>query len=292
MSSIQIPGWARAAYTGRAVTGARAAWGFTHETWILTPRGGPTVAVQRRRDRSDPTRPRARAVREAVRAAGLPVPEPSMALHDRGHVVMVLPLVSGAPAAGLLDEAAVAEETGVLCGRAAAALAGIAWDGLGLSRTWASSDRLRTASRTWARRCTGSLGPRSLGTIAGLLETAAGEIDGVSVRFAHGDLAPVNIVVRHGRVAAILDLDRARVAHPLYDAAWFRWVVTHHHPPVADAAWRGYTRGARLPPQVPAAFAWMQPLQLLERAASARDPFERAIWVARLEAALDPPTDR
>ena len=287
-SSIPIPRWARAACRGGAVTGVRAAWGFTHETWILTAEGGRTVAVQRRRDRSDPTRPRARAVREAVRAvSGLIVPEPSSAPSDRGHVVVVLPFVSGVPASGLLGEAAGAEEVGVLCGRVAARLAGIAWGGLGLSSTWASGERLRAVGQGWAHRSAGLLRDRSLRTIGGLLETAAREIDDASGCLAHGDLAPVNILVRRGRVAAILDFDHARVGHPLFDAAWFMWVVTHHHPQVAEAAWRGYARGARLPPETPAAFAWMQPLQLLERAATARDQSERDTWVARLEAALD-----
>jgi Ser/Thr protein kinase RdoA (MazF antagonist) len=200
---------------------------------------------------------------------------------------VVLPIVSGAPAARLLGEAAGAEEAGLLCGGVASQLAGIAWDGLGLPSTWASGDRLRSAGRDWARRCAGSLSDGSLGVVGGLIETAAGEVDGASSRLAHGDLAPVNILVEHGRVTAILDLDRARVAHPLFDAAWFSWVVTHHHPEVAASAWRGYARGARLPVQVPTAFAWLQPLQLLERAATAGSRSERDIWAARLQAVLE-----
>ena len=265
----------------------RADWGFTHETWVLAVEAGPPVVVQRRRDRSDPTRPRARAIREAVRTTGLVVPEPSCAPPDRGHAVVVLPFVPGAPAAELLVDAAGAEEVGVLCGRVAARLAGIDRDGLGLPSTWASGERLRAAGRGWVRRCGSSLRDRSRVVIDGLLETAAGEIDDSPGRFAHGDLAPVNILVQRRRAAAILDLDRARVAHPLFDAAWFAWVVAHHHPRIAGAAWRGYARGAGLPSQVPAAFAWMQPLQLLERAATARDRSERDAWAARLDAALD-----
>jgi Ser/Thr protein kinase RdoA (MazF antagonist) len=289
-SSTSIPRWAQAACPGDVISGVRAPWGFTHETWIVMRAGGPALAVQRRRDRSDPTRPRARAVREAVRAAGLPVPEPSSAPPDGAHAVVTLPLMFGAPAARLLGgagEAGGAEEAGGLCGGVAVQLAGIAPDGLGLPRTWSSGDRLRAAGRRWLSRCEGSLHARSLRTIDAVLETAAAEADLASGHLVHGDLAPVNILVQHGRVSAILDLDRARVAHPLFDAAWFTWVVTHHHPQVAEEAWRGYARGARLPLQVPAAFAWLQPLQLLERAATARSRSEHDTWVARLEAALD-----
>jgi aminoglycoside phosphotransferase (APT) family kinase protein len=193
----------------------------------------------------------------------------------------------GAPAAVLLGGVGGAEEAGVLCGGVAAQLAGIAPDGLGLPGTWASGWRLAAAGRTWVSRCAGSLHARSLRTIDTVLETAAAEADLASGRLVHGDLAPVNILVQHGRVSAILDLDRARVAHPLFDAAWFMWVVTHHHPQVAEAAWRGYARGARLPLQVPTAFAWLQPLQLLERAATAHSRSERDTWAARLETVLD-----
>jgi aminoglycoside phosphotransferase (APT) family kinase protein len=69
------------------------------------------------------------------------------------------------------------------------------------------------------------------------LRRAALEVETVLPRFAHGDLAPVNLLVRDGRVAAVLDLDRARLAHPLHDAAWFAWVVSFHHRDVAGAAW-------------------------------------------------------
>jgi Ser/Thr protein kinase RdoA (MazF antagonist) len=285
--STPIPRWVQAACPGDVVTGVRAPWGFTHETWIVTRAGGPALAVHRRRDRSDPTRPRARAVREAVRAAGLPVPEPSSAPPDGAHAVVVLPLIFGAPAAVLLGGVGGAEEAGVLCGGVAAQLAGIAPNGLGLPRTWTSGARLEAAGRSWVRRCGGSLSARSLRAIDVVLEAAAAETDLASGRLVHGDLAPVNILVGPGRVTAVLDLDRARVAHPLFDAAWFMWVVTHHHPQVAQAAWRGYARGARLPLQIPAAFAWLQPLQLLERAATARSRSERDTWAARLEAVLD-----
>ena len=47
---------------------------------------------------------------------------------------------------------------------------------------------------------------------------------------AHGDLAPVNLLVDGERLAGILDLERLRLAPPLFDAAWFRLLVQHHHP--------------------------------------------------------------
>ena len=281
-----IPRWALAACPGGVLAGARAPWGFTHETWILTPRTGPPIAVQRRRDRSDPTRPRARAIRAAVRATGVPVPEPARIDAGGRRPVLVLPFVPGVPAASMLGSDAVAEAAGSLCGRVAATLAGTSLAGLHLGGAWTSGRALRAAGRTWAGRCSGLLAERSLRALDAVLEQAATEADAAPAAFAHGDLAPVNILVHAGRVAAVLDLDRARAAPPDYDAAWFLWVVGYHHPEVVAVAWAGYARGADLPPGLPPATAWLQPLQLLELASSSRDTEERSRWAARLEALL------
>ena len=281
-----IPDWVHLASPLGMSTAERTPWGFTHETWIVTSPGGLTTVVQRRRDRSDPSRPRAGAVRAAVRAVGLPVPEPAPAALGGRHPVVVLPYVCGRPAATLLDNEPDAELAGSICGQLAATLSRINPAGLGIGRAWSSADRLRAAGGRWIRQCAKALGEGSVQEIGRLLERGATELDGVVPVFAHGDLAPVNILVQDGRAAAVLDLDRARVAHPSFDAAWFLWVVTYHHPLVAAAAWRGYARGAGLPGPIPAACGWLQPLQLLELAASAHDPAERLRWTARLEALL------
>jgi len=264
----------------------RAPWGFDHETWILG-NGSPRLVVQRRADAVDPTAPTSRSIRAAVRLVGLEVPEPDLVASDEGHAIVTLPFVEGRPGSELLSGAAEAHAIGRLCGGAADALARIDPVGLELPTTWASGEQLLSAGGGWVRCCSGTLDPTARADLAGLLETAAGELDRVPARFAHGDLAPVNVLVRDGSVAALLDLDRARLAHPLYDAAWFAWVVTYHHPDIADAAWAGYAGASRLPVSRPAAFAWLQPLQLLERAATAPTPSRQATWSARLARLLD-----
>ncbi len=47
---------------------------------------------------------------------------------------------------------------------------------------------------------------------------------------AHGDLAPVNLLVDGERLTGILDLERLRLAPPLFDAAWFRLLVRSPSP--------------------------------------------------------------
>lgn len=287
-----VPRWALAAWSAEHPTGAadaggiRAAWGFDHETWLLGD-GKRRLVVQRRSDRSDPTRPRACRIRAAVRSAGLPVPESVLTGRDAGHVVVTLPFVEGRPGSELLADDTGAEAVGRLCGGTAARLAGIDPAGLGLPATWSTGARLRSAGLAWTRRCGNLLDAGAVDRLAALLEAGARATDATPAGFAHGDLAPVNVLVRGGALAAVLDLDRARVAHPVFDSAWFSWVVGYHHPEVAGAAWRGYAAAAGLPAAPPAAFAWLQPLQLLERAAGATRAAERARWLERLGAMLD-----
>ena len=88
--------------------------------------------------------------------------------------------------------------------------------------------------------------------------------EGTRPVFAHGDLAPVNVVMDGGAgpgvVVALLDLERARLAHPLFDAAWWSWVVRYHHPsrsPAAGHAFLSERPASRRPrPRRPASRRW------------------------------------
>jgi aminoglycoside phosphotransferase (APT) family kinase protein len=281
------PGWVAAVSGGPAIDARWLRWGFRHETWAVETIDGRTLVVQRRVDRSDPTEPRFRAVRGAVRAAGLPVPEPARAAVEGGEVVVVLPFVQGVVAAELLASDGDPELVGRLCGEVAARLATVRPAGLPLSRTWASADDLRVAARGWMESLPGAVPAERRERLLVGLDRVAPEVEMAPPRFAHGDLAPVNLLVREGRVAAVLDLDRARLAHPLFDAAWFAWTVSFHHRDVAEAAWSAYARAAGADVRSPAALAWLWPLQLLERLSEARDEDDRTMWADRLTATLD-----
>ena len=279
------PGWVAAAGGGIALGARPVRWGFRHETWIVETIDGRVLVVQRRVDRSDPTEPRFRAVRQAVRAAGLPVPEPTRVALAGNEVVVALPFVEGVVAAELLGTDGDPELVGRLCGEVAARLGAMSPAGLPLSRTWASADHLRGAARRWLE----SLAAVPAGTRERLLvglDRVALDVETAPPRLAHGDLAPVNLLVRDGRVASVLDLDRAHLAHPHYDAAWFAWVVWFHHADVAKAAWGAYARAAGMAIRSPAALAWLWPLQLVERVAEAPDDGGRTMWADRLASAI------
>jgi aminoglycoside phosphotransferase (APT) family kinase protein len=55
-----------------------------------------------------------------------------------------------------------------------------------------------------------------------------------SPRPTHGDFVPANVLVRAGRIEALLDVTDLALRHPDVDAAWWELVVGFHHP--AEAA--------------------------------------------------------
>ena len=300
MTLDDIPAWLAAACGGEPYAAERARWGFRHETWLVTAVGGQRLVVQRRADGPSPASRGPALVRGFVRDAGLRVPEPADAGSDEtGRLLVTMPLVVGTVAADLLGDAAGAERAGALCGSVAARLTLIdpAWIGAvapswaGLRGPWTSGERLLAETRVWLDAVAGALPAGAQPELLALAERAAAETAESGARFAHGDLAPVNVLAApapDGTIAAVLDLDRARLAHAGYDAAWFGWVLEHHHPETASAAMHGYA-GACGAAVTPAAAAWLRPLVLLERLAEvdvATRPEEHDRWAARLADAL------
>ena len=279
-----LPAWLlEAAPAGlRSATPAR--WGFRHETWIVAA-GDERLVLQRRTDGSDPTMAPHVAIRELVRETGLPVPEPVRVASSSG-VIVVLPYVDGVVAADLLRGGSGAAIVGRACGMAAARIASINPDALAALRT---SPAARTADGLPGRAplpAADGLADEARRALGRLLRETEAALLATPAVVAHGDLVPVNLLLRDDRVAAVLDLDRARLAHRDYDAAWYAWVVAHHHPGLIRDAWHGFADAARTPGRSFRDVAWLWPLQLLERVREARDDAERAEWTARLAASL------
>ena len=120
---------------------------------------------------------------------------------------------------------------------------------------------------------------------------AAGEAGpGPPARPTAGDFAPVNVILRDGDPVALLDLERARLAHPLFDAAWWRWILRHHHPERWAAAGPAFLFAAGLDdgPRTAARLDLMAALQCLEmlHRSPARPAAARRAWRARLLSVL------
>lgn len=158
--------------------------------------------------------------------------------------------------------------------------------GLRLSTTWADAVRLDVAARRWLVKAADVLGSKATSTLNELLEQLPVVFAGVEPVFAHGDFAPVNVIVRDGAVVALLDLERARIAHPLFDAAWFRCIVRHHHPERWDVVGPAFMSSARIAQTPEASFsldvlAALQCLEILDRTPRSLVSV-RSEWVAPL----------
>ena len=171
----------------------------------------------------------ARALRSAV--PGLPLPEILDGDARANPPLAVTSYIPGESGDALLASPAGAARLGRLAGEAAAALAAVPPAALGrsLPRTWADPDRLASAAARWLREAATLLHPAEAEAVRAVLERIPGLLAGPPV-VAHGDLAPVNLLIEGERLAGIVDLERLRLAPPLFDVAWFRLLVRHHHP--------------------------------------------------------------
>ena len=107
------------------------------------------------------------------------------------------------------------------------------------------------------------------------------------IAFVHGDFAPVNVVVgADGEIAALLDFEHSGTGPALLDAAWWGWVVRHHHPEAWTAAWPTFLAAAGIEPgHVEVRLHELVLRTLASRAAGAVDDAAQRQWQDRLRAA-------
>jgi Ser/Thr protein kinase RdoA (MazF antagonist) len=150
-----------------------------------------------------------------------------------------------------------------------------------------------SASR--ADRLAGRLGPDAISSLKDDIANLPGLLAGRPPGVVHGDLAPVNLLIRHGALAAVLDVEFARLAEPLLDAAWFDWIVTFHHPGQAGAARQAFASAAGLDvtdPTVCRLLRILPRIRLLELLdEDGLTPARTNHWLGMLDASLSSPVD-
>ena len=280
------------------VAATLARWGFTNRTTLATLADGRRVAVQRLADRNAARRRLRLGSPLAARLAAAGVPTAPLL---GGDAEATPPYVIHAAVAGDNGAEWLAGERGAvrlarLMGALAARLAVVDARGLRLPATWADPARLARASRVRLARSSPRLDAATVRVLHAAIEGLEPLFAGRRPAFAHGDFAPVNVLVtrrpggRGWAVAALLDLEWARLADPLFDVAWWGWVVRFHHPERWAAAWPALLAAAGAAGEAeraPAAFAdrirTLQLLRLLELADRSRAR-SAADWPARLAA--------
>jgi aminoglycoside phosphotransferase (APT) family kinase protein len=271
-------------------------WGFTNRTTLATLADGRRLAVQRLVDRASARRRLRLGGRLADRfaAAGIPTAPLLTGDADSTPPFVVYGTVDGANGAESLATDAGAVRLARLMGALVPRLAAVEACGLRLPATWANPARLAQASRRRLERAASRLDAATSGALRAAIANLEPLFAGRRPIFAHGDFAPVNVLVapdsgrRRGTITALLDLEFARLADPLFDVAWWGWLVRFHHPGRWPAAWPAFLAAAGLASarsRESTLFAErvrsLQLMRLLERA-DRRSGRAATEWAARL----------
>lgn len=268
-----------------------APWGSSTRTQVVTLAGGERVVLQRGS--------RWRGMRRRLRLARLlpsrapQIPWAELVTGDTSETrsFLLTRFVPGIQGGEMLwhDREAVVLATQM--GQLVPALAAVQTAGLRLFSLWGNPERLAVFAARWLARSEPMLGPAAAAEVARMVDLMARRLGGDRPVFAHGDFAPVNAILRDGRIVALLDLERARLAHPLFDAAWWRLMVRCHHPDRWPAAGPAFLSAAGLDPdrRVTEQLDVLAVLQCLEMIGSSqrRSPATRASWAGRLRTVLE-----
>lgn len=239
---VGCPDWIASALGPVGIEHAsRIAWGFRNEVWRVDLAGGRHLAVIRFVDTESAAAIVSRTARLQPRLQAVGIPNATVI--DAGPAsakLLVTEFVEGTVGAALLDDSGGPELVGSILGTTWRRLAQVDPNDLDLDRTWLRPEVLVEASRARLGRVGPLLGGAASRRLAEAVAVSADLLAGRRATFVHGDLLPVNVIVRDGKLAALVDFEFARVADPLLDAGWFDSVVAFHHPAEHPAVWQAF----------------------------------------------------
>ncbi|GAB4210695.1 MAG: hypothetical protein OHK0022_44180 [Roseiflexaceae bacterium] len=294
------------------VAAERSRWGFENRTDLVTLADGRRLVVQRVTNRAlAPHKLRlARILPERLAAVGVVSPRQLAARPQADPPYAVREFLPGLPGPAALGSDAGAIGLARAMGALLPRLAQVGSEGAGLSRTWAEPERLLGLSRRRLERTAALLPPDDHAALAATITEAATLLADRPACFAHGDFCPVNILLAEDtlpehetqasslkpqapRIAALLDLEFARVADPLFDAAWWGLIVRYHHPARWQVAWPHLLDAAGIPANAEnlrriTAIQRLRCLETLDYYA-AFDPDRARDWAGRMHVVLQWP---
>jgi aminoglycoside phosphotransferase (APT) family kinase protein len=271
-------------------------WGFTNRTDIVTLAGGDQVVVQRYRRRKD-SEYRLR-VMQALRApaaqSGIVIPAIRQFDLDADPPWAIFEPLPGLP----VPEAGDASLDGPRfpffarrMGELLARLRRLPTTGLALNDDWADPSRLAARAAAWVEGVP-ELSHQQRAALALVIDQWPTLFSDRQSVLAHGDFAPVNVLIDGESVTGLVDFESVRLADPLFDAAWWTWAVEFHDPSVLQRAWRPFLEGAEINPDEPQLAERIRALQTLRLLELVVDPNAigsdiRRMLVNRLQAILE-----
>jgi aminoglycoside phosphotransferase (APT) family kinase protein len=251
-------------------------WGFTNHTDIVTLASGGRVVVQRyRRQKDAGYRLRVmQALRAYEQQIGIAIPEIRRFDLNAEPPWAVFEPLAGRP----LPEAgeasldgprfpSMARQMGELLRR----LRRLPTDGLNLNDAWADPGGLAAHAQAWAASVP-ELTPEQRATLAQVSARWPALSSNRPAVFAHGDFVPVNVLTDGETLTGLVDFEAARLADPLFDVAWWAWVVEFHHPAGFRSAWPSFLQGAGMDPDEPHLAERIRAIQILRLLELTADP--------------------
>jgi aminoglycoside phosphotransferase (APT) family kinase protein len=267
----------------------RCAWGFTHQTYLLTtPKRRVILQLINPASTLATVADRARRVPAILALADLRAPALLVEALEHTPPFVMREYLPGRAASQLLGEAAAALALVERMGAVLARLRGIDCAAVQLPDLWANPGQLAVAGDGWL----GAAGPLLAGATRRALADALRLLAAwpkMRPVVAHGDFCPVNVLVdAAGAIAGLIDFDEACLASPWFDAAWWGWVVRYHHPELWQRTWPAFLRSAGLgQDQGDAALVRATQLarlaELSARALAAGDHAAAQHWARRLD---------
>lgn len=227
-------------------TATRAAWGFKNETWNALLRDGRHVMVQIFGSPADAFR-RVSAMRQFAEGSDLPVP---LVLADgpaesRPWAVSTrLEGVTGYERAGS-DLAGVEwPAMAAAMGQATRSLRSIPVERMDLPDLWSRPFALREAALGWAARIRPHCSAAADTAVGRLIDAVPETLGSFTPVVCHGDFGPQNALFTGTELTGLIDLEDARLGHPLLDIAWWNWLVRAHTPRAFERSWPGFLQAA------------------------------------------------
>jgi aminoglycoside phosphotransferase (APT) family kinase protein len=298
----------------RVVAAELCRWGFENRTVIATLEDDRRLVVQRINSRAAAGHKLhlARVLPDRLAAVGVRAPRLLSADAAAEPPYAVREYLPGESAASLMGTVAGAIQVARAMGALLPQLALVEIAGAGLSHAWASPTSLTRMAQQQLDRCRPLLdGPTSATLEATIAEVPSHFADRPAA-FAHGDFCPVNALLEIGdwrletrdvilqspisnlpppSVIGLLDLEFARIADPLFDAAWWGWVVRYHHPERWLHAWPQLLAAAGIADNTETAvrirvIQRLRCLEMIDYCATTRTHEVAKMWVGRLGTTL------
>lgn len=275
------------------VAAERCGWGFENETLLVTLAHGDHLIVQRLA--AGPLAAHklylGQVLPPRLAAVGITASRLLATNATANAPYAVREYLPGEPAASRMStlpgSVLAASAMGTLLPR----LAQVSTAGLELSTAWAAPATLAQHAQDMLARCKPLL---AASTIAPLVATIA-ELPGLFAErpavFAHGDFCPVNALLDGAHVVGLLDLEFARMADALFDAAWWGWVVRYHHAGRWASAWPKLLAAAGIANDTAtnlriASLQRLRCLEMLDYHAHWRSSGRAAMWAERLQTTM------